>query len=151
MITRPPLGPRPARPGGARILIGGNGEKRPMSLVAKYADEWNAVFLPPQEFANLNTHLDELLKAAGREPKSVRRSMMTGLSFGRSRKELGALVTDRNQTTDELRKRVVVVGVAEEVFEQLKELETAGLQRIMLQWLDLDDLKGLAALAKAVL
>ena len=143
--------PRPARPGGARILIGGNGEKRTMSLVAKYADEWNAVFLPPQEFANLNTRLDELLKAAGREPKSVRRSMMTGLSFGRSRKELGALVTDRNQTTDELRKRVVVVGVAEEVFEQLKELETAGLQRIMLQWLDLDDLKGLAALAKAVL
>jgi len=143
--------PRPVRPGGARILIGGNGEKRTMSLVAKYADEWNAGFLPPQEFARLNIRLDELLKAAGREPKSVRRSMMTGLSFGRTRKELREQLSVRNQTPEELRKRVVVVGVGEEVFEQLKGLQDAGLQRIMLQWLDLDDLKGLAALAKAVL
>jgi hypothetical protein len=33
----------------------------------------------------------------------------------------------------------------------LDHLEEAGLQRIMLQWLDLDDLDGLEALAKAVL
>ena len=35
--------------------------------------------------------------------------------------------------------------------QQLQKLEESGLQRIMLQWLDLDDLKGLEALAKAVL
>ncbi len=143
--------PRPVRPGGPRILVGGNGEKRTMSLVAKYADEWNAVFLPPQEFARLNIRLDELLKAAGREPRSVRRSMMTGLRFGRTRKELDARLSARNQTAEELRKRGVVVGVGEEVVEQLKGLQEAGLQRVMLQWLDLDDLDGLEALAKAVL
>jgi len=37
------------------------------------------------------------------------------------------------------------------VKDQLRVLEDAGLQRIMLQWLDLDDLDGLESLAKAVL
>ena len=143
--------PRPVRLGGPRILIGGNGEKRTMSLVAKYADEWNAVFLPPQEFTRLNTRLDELLKAAGREPKSVSRSMMTGLRFGRTRKELDAQLSARDQTAEELRKNGVIVGVGEEVKEQLAELEKVGVRRIMLQWLELEDLDGLTSLAKAVL
>jgi len=143
--------PHPARPGGPRILVGGNGEKRTMSLVAKYADEWNAVYLPPQEFSRLNLHLDELLDARGRDRKSVKRSMMTGLRFGRTKNELDEKLAARKQTAEELRKRGVVVGVGEEVKEQLKELEKAGLQRVMLQWLELDDLDGLAALARAVL
>jgi F420-dependent oxidoreductase-like protein len=143
--------PRPARTGGARILIGGNGEKRTMSLVVKYADEWNAVFLPPSEFARLSTRLNDLLRKAGREPKSVKRSMMAGLLFGRIQKKLDEKLSEQNQTAEELRKSGVVVGVGEEVFEQLKELQEAGLQGIMLQWLDLDDLKSLEALAKAVL
>jgi F420-dependent oxidoreductase-like protein len=143
--------PRPVRHGGPRILVGGNGEKRTMPLVAKFADEWNAVFLPPAEFARLNLRLDGLLKAAGREPKSVRRSMMTGLRFGRTRKELDAKVSAQNQTAEELRKRGILVGVGQEIKEQLAELEKTDVQRLMLQWLELDDLKGLEALAKAVL
>jgi alkanesulfonate monooxygenase SsuD/methylene tetrahydromethanopterin reductase-like flavin-dependent oxidoreductase (luciferase family) len=143
--------PRPVRPEGPRILVGGNGEKRTMSLVAKYADEWNAVFLPPQEFARLNIRLDEMLKAAGREPKSVRRSMMTGLRFGRTKKELNRQLAARNQKAEDLRKRGVVVGVGEELKGDFAEMEKVGLQRVMLQWLELDDLKGLEALAKAVL
>ena len=45
----------------------------------------------------------------------------------------------------------MVAGSASVVKDQLLELEAAGLQRIMLQWLDLDDLVGLEALAKVVL
>jgi len=143
--------PRPVRPGGARILIGGNGEKRTMSLVAKYADEWNAVFLPLAELVRLNAHLDEILLSNGRAPKSVKRSMMTGLRFGRTRKELDAQISARNQTAEELRKNGVIVGVGEEVKEQLAELEKVGVRRIMLQWLELEDLDDLTSLAKAVL
>jgi alkanesulfonate monooxygenase SsuD/methylene tetrahydromethanopterin reductase-like flavin-dependent oxidoreductase (luciferase family) len=123
----------------------------PLPQVARYADEWNAVFLPPAEFARLNSRLDELLKAAGREPKSVRRSMMTGLRFGRARKELDAQLSTRNQIPEELRRCGIVVGAGEEVKEQLVELEKAGIQRFMLQWMVLDDLEGLSALAKTVL
>jgi hypothetical protein len=43
-----------------------------------------------------------------------------------------------------------VTGNASAVKEQLRALEEAGLQRIMLQWLDLDDLESLEALAKHI-
>jgi alkanesulfonate monooxygenase SsuD/methylene tetrahydromethanopterin reductase-like flavin-dependent oxidoreductase (luciferase family) len=143
--------PHPIRPAGPRLLVGGIGEKRTLPLVVKYADEWNAIFSPPAEFTRLNTRLDELLKAAGRDPKSVRRSMMTGLRFGRTKKELAAKLSARDQTVAELHKRGIIVGVGEEIREHLAELEKTALQRLMLQWLDLDDLIGLSALAKVVL
>jgi len=45
----------------------------------------------------------------------------------------------------------VVVGAASEVVEQLGQLAAAGVQRVMLQWLDLDDMDGLEAMAESVL
>jgi hypothetical protein len=45
----------------------------------------------------------------------------------------------------------MVVGVGEEVAAQVGKLAEAGVQRVMLQWLDLDDIAGLEALAQAVL
>jgi len=66
-------------------------------------------------------------------------------------KKLEAQLSDQDQTAEELRMRGIVVGVGKEVQEQLAELEKAGIQRLMLQWLDLDDLKGLEALAKVVI
>jgi F420-dependent oxidoreductase-like protein len=143
--------PPPIHPGGPRILIGGNGEKRTIPLVAKYADEWNAVFLRPAELARLNAHLDEILLSYGREPGSVKRSLMTGLRFGRTRKELDRKLSARHNTGTGLRKRGFVVGVGLEIKEQLHAVEKTGVQRAMLQWLDLDDLKGLEALAKAAM
>jgi F420-dependent oxidoreductase-like protein len=142
--------PRPQRPGGPRILVGGNGHKRTPQYVVRYADEWNSVYLSPGEFHELNTNLDNMLKKAGRDPGSVRRSMMTGCVFGRDDSTLKQKIAAR-APFDEMRKDGVIVGSASQVKEQLLELEAAGLQRVMLQWLDLDDLAGLEALAKAVL
>ena len=142
--------PRPERPGGPRILVGGNGEKRTLPLAARYADEWNAVFSTPAEYSRLSVRLDELLNVQGREPASVRRSLMTGLCFGRTKKELVENLAAHKQTAEELLQRGFVVGAGDEVKEQLFVLAKAGVQRIMLQWLDLDDLDGLAALAKAI-
>lgn len=64
------------------ILIGGNGTKRTPQLVARFADEWNGVFLTPEQFAARNSWLDNLLRERGRAPESVRRSLMTDLVFG---------------------------------------------------------------------
>jgi F420-dependent oxidoreductase-like protein len=141
--------PRPQRPGGPRILIGGNGPKRTPELIARYADEWNAVFAPREEFAKSNVHLDEVLKEHKRDPKTVRRSMMTGCIFGANESSLKQKLRDRDLA--QLQKDGIIAGNANAVKEQLLALEASGLQRIMLQWLDLDDLTGLEALAKAVL
>ena len=146
--------PRPARPGGPPILIGGNGEKRTLALAARYAREWNAVFIPPAELARLNARLDELLAQHGRQPGEVRRSLMTGCVFGRDDGEVQRKVEARTRgqrSADELRQRGLVVGTAGQIVEQCARLAEAGAQRLMLQWLDLDDVDGLEALAKEVL
>ena len=143
--------PRPQRSGGPRILIGGVGQKRTPDLVARYADEWNAMFLTPEKFKMLNANLDYRLNQEKRDPKSVRRSMMTGCFFAATDSELQRKIEARNRTIEQLHQQGMVAGNASMVKDQLLELEDAGLQRVMLQWLDLDDLDGLEALAKAVL
>ena len=140
--------PRPQRPGGPRILIGGNGPNRTLSNVVHYAGEWNCVQLPPHEFARLNERLSEMLVEAGREPESARRSMMTGCVFGKDDAALKKKVSSYGRSLEELRRRGIVAGSLDAVKDQLKALEQVGLQRIMLQWLDLEDLDGLEALAK---
>ncbi len=141
--------PRPRRPGGPPLLVGGNGMARTLPLVARFANEWNAVFLPPSEFAAHSRRLDELLLRAGRQPGDVRRSMMTGCRFGRDQAELKRKLGTRSLA--DVRERGIVAGTPAQVVDQLAQLAQAGVQRVMLQWLDLDDLDGLAALAEAAL
>ena len=145
------LVPRPQRKGGPRILVGGNGEKRTLTYVVRYAVEWNCVMLLPKDFADRNARLTEMLQTAGRKPEDVRRSMMTNVLFGKDDAALQEKLSARKRTVEELKARGGVAGSPSQVGEQLKALEEAGLQRVMLQWLDLDDLAGLEALAKAVL
>lgn len=142
--------PRPARPGGPKILVGGNGEKKTLALAARYADEWNSVYLTVDEWNHKNALLDDFLRAEGRDPRTVQRSMMTGIRFGATQAALRQKLAG-GRTQAELRQRGLVVGTGEEVKEQLAELEQAGLQRVMLQWLDLDDIDNLRALGRAVL
>lgn len=141
--------PRPQRPGGPPIVIGGNGEQRTLPLIAQYADEWNAVFVPPARFAELNAKLDSLLDEAGRPRDAVRRSLMIGSVFGRDEHEVERLLAGRDR--QQLRARGILVGVADEIIEQIQAFAAVGVQRIMVQWLDLDDLDRLESFATSVL
>ncbi len=146
--------PRPARPGGPPILIGGNGPRRTLPLAARFASEWNAVYTPPAEFARLSEQLDGLLRDQGRSPGEVRRSLMTGCVFGRDQSEVRRKVEARTKgrkTPAELRQKGVLVGTVDEMAAQLGVLEQAGVQRVMLQWVDLDDLVGVEAMARGLL
>ena len=144
--------PKPQRAGGPPVLIGGNGEQRTLPLVARYANEWNGVYLTAQRYASLSHRLDELLIAQGRQPQDERRSLMTGLIFSPaaapSQAQLQGMGFD---SAEAARSRGMVVGGPTEVKEQLGQLAAVGVQRVMLQWMDLDNIEGLTALAKAVL
>jgi hypothetical protein len=74
---------------------------------------------------------------------------MTGLVFGHDE----AALLDHLQGRDPaaLRERGVIVGTPGALQGQLSTLAQAGVQRVMLQWLALDDLDGLAALAAVLL
>ncbi|MCJ7626099.1 MAG: LLM class flavin-dependent oxidoreductase, partial [Anaerolineaceae bacterium] len=141
--------PRPQRPGGPPIVIGGNGPKRTLPLVARFADEWNALFCPPTKIAELNAKLDELLTANNRKPQDVRRSLMTGTIISDDETTINEKL--RGRTLEEVRERGLIAGKPSEIGEQIAEFEEAGIQRIMLQWLDVDDIDGLEVLAKNLL
>jgi alkanesulfonate monooxygenase SsuD/methylene tetrahydromethanopterin reductase-like flavin-dependent oxidoreductase (luciferase family) len=79
---------------------------------------------------------------------------MTGIVFGKDEREVQRKVHKRThgrRSPDELRQKGAVVGTAVEVVDQLQRLADSGVQRVMLQWLDLDDLESLEAIAKEVL
>jgi F420-dependent oxidoreductase-like protein len=142
------LMPNPVTLGKLPIVIGGSGPKRTLPLAARYADEWNAVMLPPDEYRQRSELLDDLLRKEGRRPEDVRRTMMTRVIFGRDQAQVAERLT--GEDAGELRARGRIVGTAEEIPAQLRVLEEAGVQGVMLQWIDdLDDVEGIAALGRA--
>jgi alkanesulfonate monooxygenase SsuD/methylene tetrahydromethanopterin reductase-like flavin-dependent oxidoreductase (luciferase family) len=126
-------------------------------MAADYATEWNAVYLPLETFKERNALLDEYLKERGREPSSVKRSLMTGTVFARDDAGVDAAVaartanSDKTFTADDLRERGLIVGTPSMWVDQLGALVEAGVERFMLQWLELDDIDGLEILARDVL
>ena len=143
------LMPRSPRPGGPPIVIGGNGVRRTLPLAARYADEWNAVLVTPERFIELNSRLDEVLQEAGRPPEQVRRTLMTRVVFGRTNADVERKLA--GESADELRSGGVIVGTSSEVTEHLGRLDEAGVERVMLQWLETDNIDGLEAMAQTVL
>jgi F420-dependent oxidoreductase-like protein len=113
--------PRPAHQ--VPIVIGGSGKQKTLPLAARYADEWNTSDKPPEQFQDLNAHLDSLLDKAGRPRSAVRRSVMT-------------FIRDAS---------------AEEVRDRVQALEAVGVQRVMLNWPRFDDLDGIRQLARTVM
>ena len=80
--------------------------------------------------------------------------MMVGCIFGHDDKQLEERVAARTKgerTAKDLRARGVVVGTTSQMADQINQLDEAGVQRVMLQWIDLDDLDGLEAIGRDVL
>ncbi|MGH3334380.1 MAG: LLM class flavin-dependent oxidoreductase, partial [Nocardioides sp.] len=55
------------------LLVGGGGERRTMPIAARYASAWHA-WAEPEAFQHKCGVMDQLCRAAGREPSSVRRA-----------------------------------------------------------------------------
>ncbi|GLV54448.1 LLM class F420-dependent oxidoreductase [Dictyobacter sp. S3.2.2.5] len=155
--------PRTQRPGGPRIMIGGNGIKRTLPLVARYADIWNTVAPTPADFKERSQILDRLLQQAGRQPDAVKRTVMHSVVFARDRAELEHKLSQYRQepefttmNTDGLVKQLIaanktIIGTPDQIVQQLQAYADAGAQEIMLQWFDFEDIEGLRAFASSVL
>ena len=143
------LMPNPVSQGTLPIVIGGNGQRRTLPLAARFADEWNGVYLSTDGFRERSKLLDDLLLEEGRQPADVRRTLMTRIIFGKDEDHVAERLA--GESADELRAKGQVVGTAEQIPAQLRELEAAGVQGVMLQWVDdLDDIAGIEALGRAV-
>ncbi|MCA9887734.1 MAG: TIGR03560 family F420-dependent LLM class oxidoreductase [Anaerolineae bacterium] len=143
--------PHPVQVGGPPILIGGNGPTRTLPLVAKYAKEWNAVFIDHETYKERTESLNDMLEKQGRQPSDVKRSLMTRIFYAADEDSLNTQLAAANQTAEALVERGLMVGTASAVIDQLGAWGELGIERFMLQWIDQDDIAGLEHMAAHVL
>jgi alkanesulfonate monooxygenase SsuD/methylene tetrahydromethanopterin reductase-like flavin-dependent oxidoreductase (luciferase family) len=152
--------PRPQLP--TRILVGGNGPKRTLPLVARYADLWNCQVASVETFRERSTQLDQLLQAAGRQPGDVKRTVMIPVIVWRTQQEFDQMLEifrlipiAATITAEGLSGWIAsmhgVMGAPELVVERMQAYADAGVDMFMVQWFNLNDWTGLEILARDVL
>lgn len=142
------LRPRSPKEQGSTIVIGGNGPKRTLPLVARYADEWNSLYLNNDAFRERSERLDQLLAEEGRLPRDVVRTQMTAGIVKRTDAEVNAETSEDDRAAIE--SQGVVIGTPNEVVDILGKKAEAGVQEVMLQWLDMDNIHDLELIASEV-
>ena len=133
--------PRADGRGRPNIILGGTGKPRSLRLAAKYADEYNASGSSPEEVAVINSNLDAACQAIGRDPKSITRSVMTGILIGRDQADLAARVQAQLDMFGEgdgtgwlaARHGRWVTGTFDEARAVVQRFADAGAERLMLQ------------------
>jgi F420-dependent oxidoreductase-like protein len=139
------------------IIMGGKGEKT-LKIVARHAGEWNCTYVGVDIFGRKSSQLDENCEAIGRDPATLRRSLMTPFIIGLDATALQERINGHRATFSDLPPSFAswqaagfIGGSPQQVIDQLKAFEAAGIERFMLQHNDLDDLASLELLAGQVL
>jgi alkanesulfonate monooxygenase SsuD/methylene tetrahydromethanopterin reductase-like flavin-dependent oxidoreductase (luciferase family) len=144
------------------LLLGGQGVKRTMPLVAREAAEWNCSRLDLDMFRDRRETLDQLCREIGRDPKTIKRSLMTSFIIGRDlsdqleraskvREVIPSLKPMTPQEVLDNRNASWLVGTPEEVAQRIREMSQLGIELVMLQHFLLDDGDALEMLGKEVL
>ncbi len=145
--------PKPHQQPGPPVIVGGAGERRLLAIVAQHADEWNCFGFGAGAYRQKGAVLAQHCEKIGRDPDSVRRSVMAGVLIGANWKDLERRAKRLQQLLPSLREvaptavparlrdRNWLVGTAGEIAEQASAMADAGVQRYMLQLFDLDDLE----------
>ncbi len=141
---------KPAQPGGVPIIIGGGGKRRTPALAARYAAEFNAAFVSPEDSARLYGGVRAAASDAGRDPGSLTYSAAQVVALGNDEATLRRRAAAIGRDVDELRANGLA-GSADEIVAKIRSFERAGTERIYLQVLDLSDLDHLAEIADGVL
>jgi F420-dependent oxidoreductase-like protein len=153
--------PKPVQRPRPPLIVGGSAGPRSARLAARWADEYNTIFVTPDEARERRAALDDACGDVGRDPQTLRFSMMNGYLVGATREDLharaGELAEWQGESPTDLEGylaelgRTWIVGRAEEVVERLHEYEQAGVERVMLQHHLFRDLDALELLGRAVI
>jgi F420-dependent oxidoreductase-like protein len=134
--------PRPVRPGGPPILIGGMGEQKTLRLVARFGDACN-LFGPPSLVRHKLDVLERHCAEMGRDPAEITKTRLGTLVIAPTQEEAEAkvamLVETRGANEQVLRSRALVGGPVR-VAEEVGALLDAGLDGLIFNFPDGDDL-----------
>jgi F420-dependent oxidoreductase-like protein len=135
--------PRPIRPNGIPILIGGGGEKRLLALVAKYADACN-LFGDIATIRHKLEVLDRHCDTVGRDPSEITKTRLGTLVIAETDAEAEAkgeaMVAARGMDAERYR-ATVIAGSPDTVIEQVHGFLEAGLDGLIFNMHDAQDLE----------
>jgi alkanesulfonate monooxygenase SsuD/methylene tetrahydromethanopterin reductase-like flavin-dependent oxidoreductase (luciferase family) len=137
------------------ILVGGSAKPGTTGPAVKFADEYNCVFGSFDDARERKQRLDDACERGGRDPATLRYSLMAPLVVGRddgevreSARRIGARFGRDPQQVLERYSRSGPVGTVEQVVEKLQEIEALGFERVMLQHLAHQDLDTVALIGR---
>ena len=145
-----PAQPKPVQRPRPPILVGGSGKRATAEPAARFADEYNAPFVSPDDYATVRQNVLRACERVGRDPKTMRFSTMTtcviGSSHDEAMEQARRLYTRVPRSVDfdawlEGYTHRSLIGSVDEVAERLREYERVGCKRAMLQHLLHDDLE----------
>jgi F420-dependent oxidoreductase-like protein len=145
-LTRADPLPKPVQEPHPPLIIGGAAGPRSAALAARWADEYNTVFATPDECRERRQNVAAACAKANRDPITF--SLMTGYVVGADRADLRdrAARLGGGPLPDGW-----IAGTTDEVVARIKELEAAGVERVMLQHLLHDDLDAVELTGREVI
>jgi F420-dependent oxidoreductase-like protein len=149
LLDSPAL-PKPHRPPGPPLIVGGLGTRRTPALAARYAAEFNVPFSDTQRTAEQFRRVRAACEDAARDPDELVYSHAVTVCCGDNDDELRRRA-ERIGTDLQRLRRGGAAGNPAEVVERLRAFAEAGAQRCYLQVIDLDDLDHLELIAAEVM
>jgi len=145
-----PALPKPAQDGGPPIIIGGFGERKTPALAAQFASEFNLPFAPLASWETQRERVREACRDIDRDPDELTWSVALVVCVGEDEAEIARRAEAIGRSVDDLRQQGVC-GTPDEAVARLRDWAAAGVERVYLQVLDLDDLDHIALLGRDVL
>ncbi len=137
------------------LLVGGSAKPGTTGPAVRFADEYNALFGTLTEVRERKKALDEACERAGRDPATLRYSLMAPIVLGRderdvheSARRIGARFGREPEEVLERYGERGPVGTPDQAIERLKEIEEVGYERVMLQHLEHRDLDTVALIGR---
>ncbi|HTX84397.1 MAG TPA: LLM class F420-dependent oxidoreductase [Streptosporangiaceae bacterium] len=149
-LTDCPVTFRPAQQPHPPVLIGGYGRRRTPALAARFAAEFNVPGATPAQAAEQFARVDKACEELGRDPESLKKSVWVTTCIGKDDAEYTRRATAIGRSPAGLREQGIA-GLPSEAKESLRRFESAGAERVYLQFLTLDDLDHLDLIAEVLL
>ena len=137
------------------VLVGGSVKPGTVEPAVRFADEYNTFFVTTDEAKARKQKLDEACERAGRDPATLRYSLMAPLVVGRDEREVQASARRVGERFGRDPQQVLErygefgpVGTVEQVVERLQQMEEIGYERVMLQHLAHQDLETVALIGR---
>ena len=144
--------PRPVPVGHLHVIVGGAAKPGTVGPAVRFADEYNTAFATPEEAVRRRAAVLEACAAAGREPLTF--SLMARCVVGEDR----AAAKRRAERIREVAgddpfadPAMAIEGTVDEVVERIREFEQAGIDRLMLRHLVVEDLEMIELIGREVL